>query len=202
MNKIRKRKAVRSALCRPRCRDYSCDLPLRKTKLPKRSCEHGAPLLFARPFEEKDISCAPLDGRVESFRPICAHNDNGGQTTVAQATNPSDEGIHAGTIFVMHLGKLPRLPDSVSFINEENHSAACPTRSRLQAPRFFKNIVKSSRKELRHLPDVTSPTSGKTQRKKSNVDFLRSCDSVSDRLGELCLSRAHITSEYDERRPP
>ena len=60
--------------------------------------------------EEEDVGSPPLEGGINRVQPVGAHDYHDGDSVGGQRINAPYQGVHASSILVMHLGKVPALP--------------------------------------------------------------------------------------------
>ena len=154
-----------------------------------------------RPTEAEDVRGAPLHGRVEGVEPVRTHDDGHRQPRLGEAVDTPDERIDAGPILMVHLRRLARLRQRISFVDQENHGAA----GRLAADsRELRGLgigaVERRRQELGHFADAPLTTGRQAHREQGDVDLPFTCHGIPNRLGQRRFAAPHIAELHDAGR--
>ncbi|MNS67823.1 hypothetical protein D3C72_1010850 [compost metagenome] len=94
---------------------------------PTQAAEHGnqgvATLAFIGAAEGQDVGRPATDRGVEGVQSIGAHDDSGGELISREAIDAPNEGVHAGLVLMVHLGRFPRLREGVGLIHQHQYRA-------------------------------------------------------------------------------
>jgi hypothetical protein len=94
------------------------DLFLVEAKLMQWLRQYRSALFVVRPMELQNLSRAASDRWIEGAEAVCAHYYGGRESTVPETVDAANEGVYAGSVFMVHLRCLSRLSQSVGFIDQ------------------------------------------------------------------------------------
>ena len=159
-----------------------------------------ASLFVTRSGKRENVGSTPPHCRIECIQTVRAHDDSGRKFCIGDAVDAADEGVHAGTVFVVHLRGFARLRQRIGLIDQHDDRAAQPSRTVFQLGRLSNGMIESGRKQLRHFTDTPLSARRQAERERVMSIFFLARDGIADRLSEFGFARADIACKHDQRR--
>ncbi|MNG27101.1 hypothetical protein D3C84_1121820 [compost metagenome] len=98
---------------------------------------------------------------------------------------------------MVHLRILARLSQRICFIDEQDDGATRTAVARFELFSLLNGVVEGCRYQLSHFTDPALPAGREAQREKRDVDFFLPGNRITDCLGKLGFSAAHIARKDD-----
>jgi hypothetical protein len=154
--------------------------------------------LKSRAGELEHRSCAATNGGVQGVEPVGAHDGQARQFGGSHIVDASNQRIHAGPVFMVHLRQFARLRERVCFINEQDRRGSrLFSGGRLWAMGF--QVPKGVRNQTRHFTDRAATAGAKAKGEQFHREMRHAGEAVAECRRQFRFSRSYISGENKER---